>query len=313
MYQFKTKYKLKRRRSIEIVPLIAITLFFVSSFSGCATLSGKEDASESAAQCRLFSRQSAVALEQGNFDEATTLLQKAVAANPTDLESRRQLAETLRERGALPTAVKHIETACQIAAEDPNLAVRAGEFRLELGDLQQAARWTERALTIDSKLPEAWALRGRIWGAAGKTDRALTDLYHALQYSPRSPEILWSIAKIHEQRGKPQRCLTTIHNLIDTYPPGQEPQSLLVMQGQALAALERHQDAVSSFAVACERGQADAEILYAMAHSQQKCGHINQAIASAKRALESNAGHQPTLQLLASLKGSTVPSDTIRR
>ena len=65
-------------------------------------------------------------------------------------------------------------------------------------------------------------------------------------FAPDSPDVLLDVAIIYRESGQPERCLTTLHQLHDTYPPGEEPQSVLVLEGLALIDLGRPQQAIES-------------------------------------------------------------------
>ena len=50
---------------------------------------------------------------------------------------------------------------------------------------------------------------------------------------------------LYRQRGQATRSLTTLHHLLETYPPGEEPQSVLMLEGLTLLDLGRPQQAAA--------------------------------------------------------------------
>ena len=77
---------------------------------GCASLRRYKLIPESVTACRDLQREGATALERGHGARAQDLLAEAVAANPNDVDARRQLAEVLWQAGqpgeAVPTSSK---------------------------------------------------------------------------------------------------------------------------------------------------------------------------------------------------------------
>ena len=63
---------------------------------------------------------------------------------------------------------------------------------------------------------------------------------------------------LYRQLGQPARALATLHHLLDTYPPGEEPQLSLLLEGQTLADLGRPTQAAESLHAAVRRGPPNA-------------------------------------------------------
>ena len=92
-----------------------------------------------------------------------------------------------------------------------------------------------------------------------------------------------------------------LENLADTYPPGEEPQQVLYLEGLAQFALGRDSEAIDSFASACQRGRPTPEILFRLAEAQVRDGRNADAQASAQRALAIEPNHRPSRSLLEAL------------
>ncbi|MEN0109408.1 MAG: tetratricopeptide repeat protein [Planctomycetota bacterium] len=272
---------------------------------GCAlTRSGK--GSEYVQQAKSMWRRGVAALETGRVDEAESLLRQAAEAAPEDPDAQRHLAEALWQSGQRTEAVTRAELACRCAPRDSGAAVRAGQMRLEAGDAQRSIDWADAAIAADTRSATAWALRGRAHRRLGRPERALADFQQALRFAPNDPALLTDVAMLHRARGDHRRCLTTLHQVIDSYPPGHEPASALAMVGESYLALGRARDAADSFRVAASRGPADAQLLYGLAEAQAACGQTDAAIADARRAIEADAAHTPSRELLARLEGQVV-------
>ncbi len=291
--------------------LAAAILF--ASCAGCATFGRRGPTAEKNAACREFSRQGITAMERGQWQQAETLLQQAIDASPVDAEAHRAMAEVLWHRGAAAQAREHVATAVGSRPDDARLAVRAGEMALATGEPTAAMRHAEHAIRLDPQLAPAWAVRGRVFWQLQQPDRAMADLQRALEFAPDSSDVLLDLAVMYRDRGQPARCLTTLHHLHDTYPPGEEPQGVLVLEGLTLLDLGRPQQACEPLLAASQRGPTSAEVLYYLARAQFDTGRYSDATAAVQQALAIDASHQASRQLLAQLAAHTPPEEPQRR
>jgi len=281
---------------------------------GCA-LSKKKLVSESIATCRQLSREGVTAMEMGQWEQAEKLLVEAVAASPTDVDARRSLSEVLWQRGSFRDAVIHMEAAVRLDPRHAPTVVQAGEMLLNVGAVDRAMERAETALELDPMLAGAWTLRGQIHRRRGDLDLALADLQYALRFAPHDAKSLLDVAQIYYDQGRPQRSLATLHHLLDTYPPGEEPQAAIWLEGLAYSSLGRHSEAVESLKMATTRGEPPSELLFHLARSEQAAGQPAAATATLQRALALDSGHEPSRLMLAQLQtsGAPAPGGTIRR
>lgn len=285
---------------IAFVAVLAAIL--VTGAGGCTSLRRKNALAESVGQCRQLSREGVAALEHGDSARARLLLQQAVAAGPHDVDARRVLADVLWREGAAEEAVEHIQKAVELDPNHTPTMVRSGEMLLGLGDVARAEQRAEEALALDATQSGAWALRGRVFRRRGQGERALADFHQALRYNPRAADVLLETAQVQYELGRPQRCLTTLQSLEETYTPGEEPRSVLWLEGLALAAVNRKQDAVDALYAASTRGAPEPELLYQLAQAQNQIGQAAAATASARQAAD--AGHAGGRSLLAQIQAA---------
>lgn len=284
-------------------PLLAITLIGSLLLPGCA-MTRRNQRPDYVAQAKQMWRRGVTALESGKLGEAESWLRQAAEASPDDAPTQRHLAETLWQSGQHDEALECAEAACRCAPQDCESTVRAGQMRLAQGDAGQANDWAERSIDLNTRSADAWALRGRSHQKLGDTDRALADYQQALRYAPNDPQLLTDVALLHRARGDHRRCLTTLHQLIDAYPPGQEPAGALALAGESYLALGRASDAADTLQLASARGPADADLLYRLAEAQAACGNHDLAMADARRALDLDSQHDGSRQLLARLRST---------
>ena len=291
----------------------AIVSLLLSLTSGCAVFGRRGHSTAEVTAARELSRQGVAALEAGQPQQAEELLKKSLAASPDDASSRRYMAETLWRRGAGDDAILQIGEAVRLEPTNATLAVRAGEMYLAVGRREAAVEQAERAIRLDPTLAGAWALRGRCFVKMNQPDRALADLERAVELAPDRSDLLLEVASAYRQRGENTRCLTAIYHLLDSYPSGEEPQPVLVMQGQTLMDLGRPQQAADAFLAAIQHGPPNADLYFFLAQSYSAAGKANEASAAAQQALAINGGHDASRQLLAQLAAHTDPGTPQRR
>ncbi|MBI3836938.1 MAG: tetratricopeptide repeat protein [Planctomycetia bacterium] len=284
-----------------------------AALAGCRTLSRQGPVPQSVATARQLTQQGITARDRGDWKRAESLLGRAVQTNPTDPDARRNYAETLWRRGALQEALRQLEEARRVAAEDPGLVVRTGELRLALGQVNYANRMADEALELDPKFAPAWALRGRVAEASGQMRQALADYQRSLGYAPDSRDVAILVAEAYRQLNEPERALVALQRLADSYSPGEEPQQVLHLEGLALMALGRYDDAVQSLSKAASRDRPSADVLCQLAEAELRLGRVASAQSTVRQALALDPSHAASRTLSARVAAAPPPGRTIMR
>lgn len=272
------------------------------AMAGCRIPGYDGPVSQSVAASRQLARKGVAALERGDPSEAEQWLAKAVRSCPGDSEPRRYYAEALWQKGDREQALAQMREAIKRADEDPVLHRRLAEMYLELGQVEKARESIEKAIDLNPKAPESWAVRGRVLESAGRLREALADYHRALGWLPNDRRILLDVAELYRRLDDPHRALQTLQSLAETYNPGEEPQQVLYLMGLAQLALARYDDAADSFALAADRGPAQAELLYRWAEALWLCGRTENAYQIATIALQTKPDHAACRQLFEQLQ-----------
>jgi tetratricopeptide (TPR) repeat protein len=272
------------------------------SAAGCRSLQRQGPVPKSVAACRQLQQQGVSAMERGDWQRSEELLNQAVRACPIDADARRRYAETLWHRGAANDAIAQLVEAGRLATEDVGIAVKTGELYLATGQLENARRMADHALEFDPKCAPAWAVRAKTLEAAGDMRQALADYQRALGYDANNPDVLLQVAEIYRRLNQPERALVALQSLIDTHPPGEEPQQLLYLQGLAQTALGRYDDAIESFNLANQRGRPTAELFCRLAEAELLAGRPTNSQIAAQQALSLEPNHPSSRALLERLQ-----------
>ena len=114
--------------------------------------------------------------------------------------------------------------------------------------------------------------------------------------------MLLAVAEIYRRLNQPERALVALHALIDAQPPGEESQQLLYLQGLALTAMRRDDDAIESFSLANVRGRPRADILYQQAEAEYLAGRVGNSQIALRQALLLEPNHATSRALLERLR-----------
>jgi tetratricopeptide (TPR) repeat protein len=268
---------------------------------GCTSLYRKPVA-DNVVSARQLSLRGIDAMQHEQWDEAEKLFQRAIETCPADERAHCRYAETLWRRGSAGEAIAHMEKAVQLSGGDPQLLVQVGEMYLAGGQLDKAAQRAERAIRANQQLASAWALQGSVLHQRGHADEALACFHRALSFQPYYPQVQVSVAEIYRQAGRPQRALATLDALADQFAPGEQPQQVAFLQGLALKALGRYDDAVESLTAASQRGPSSADLLYHLSEAQLLAGDPVNARLAVLQALDRDPKHQASQQLKAHIE-----------
>ena len=289
--------------------LVAMTLLG----AGCRLPGREGPVSESLVTSRQFCQQGVAAGERGQWQRAEELLSEAVRTCPSDPEARRHYAEALWHRGQREEAVAELEEATRLAVDNAESHVLLAEKRLAMGELELAGRSAQLAIDVDPKLAGAWFMRGRVRRAAGRAKQALSDYHRALGLAPNDPTTLLEIAEVYRELNEPQRALAALYRLADSYPPEEEPQQVLYLQGLAYGAVNRWDEAAESFSAASTRERPTPEILFRLAEAELHAERPVQAVTAAREALAEDPQHQPARALLAEAEAALRREGTVLR
>ncbi|MEX2111952.1 MAG: tetratricopeptide repeat protein [Pirellulales bacterium] len=296
----------RRRSTARRVLLLTACLLAIC---GCRTFGPKRGPQPQAvATCRQLTEQGISAMERGDWKRAESLLARAVDACPVDVDARRHYAESLAHRQALSESLTQFEEARKLVETDPTLAVRAGEVYLAIGQSQKAQAMADEALRLDPKHAPAWTLRGRVAGAAGQPRQALASYQRALGYEPDSQATAILVAETYRQLNQPERALVTLQAVSSKCAPGDEPQQVLYLEGIALAALGRYDEATRNLAQAARADRPSAEILCAWADAELHTGNLVRAQACVQEALLVDPQHSRSRALMTRLAGVAPPA-----
>lgn len=264
--------------------LLAVTAVLET---GCRAIRRFGESRQTIAARRL-SGQGFQAMHDGQWDIAETLFTDALQVSKTDDRAHWGLAESYWNRGEKELAVRQMEQAVRLSADDPKFVQRLGRMYLDLDRLEEAESHSTRALESMRDSAEAWALRGDCLQAAGRADEALAAYHRALALQPDYPHVQLQAAEIYRAQRRYDRLLATLDRLQDGVGTDDAPARVDLLQGVAMKRLGRSEEARRCFARASTKEPDDATPHLELASLAIERGDIAQARQSLELATRLN-------------------------
>ena len=254
---------------------------------GCAAI--RQQVTQRSEKCSSLCEQACEARAQGWPDQAELLLNEAIRHRPKDLETRRQLAEAMREAGRHDEALAELAELVQLHPRDAKLRTRYATLLWSEKDTAAAARAADVALRLDPQSIDALFVKARADAARGDYEDALASYVRLLQLAPDRLDARFELAEVHIQRGHPDQACPVLRDALPNATATCEQRAEAEWRlGLAYAAADRWTDAANHLARAIEQREA--------------CDRDWQCLAAAKSLAGQDAGEIRAMARLASAR-----------
>ncbi len=244
------------------------------------------------------------AQQRGNDSHAESLFSKAVAACPDDHKARQKYAELLLKRGEVQNAVAHMEKAIESSNNDPEMIVQLGEIYFPIGDHQSSKVFAERALAGNQKNMEAWLLKANSCEQLGNPQGALQAYLRVLELDEKNANARFALAGVYQKLGKPQRALSNLAMIRRTFPPGQEPENLVLLEGEVLMAMNRNSEAATRISEIVDRESPSAKAFLTYSTILERLGDKTNSRLIMSRAMDLYPGSASIRERMAAMNQS---------
>ena len=278
-----------------------VVLLFASINVGCRNFVQRKSNSQLVA-ARQLSLRGADALQRSRQEDAEVLFSEALQKSPLDERAHWGYATTLWKRGDRQRAIVHMREALRLSGKNPEYAIRLGEMNLEMGDQKSARESALSVLSANRNYAEAWALLGDTHQFERDWPASLECYHRALLIRSDYPRMQMSVAEIYRHTGRPQRALAALDRMTDLRSTASTDPEVLLIRGQALADLNRPQEAAESLAMASERmpsTRVDKQIQ--IVHAQHRIGELVPARMTLGKLIASNSNDPEVLRLQSML------------
>jgi len=295
---------LHHKQLAVFVTLVAIVL---SSLTGCRLFSPRVTL-ETLTTAAEIERRGDQLYKSGQYKAAADRFEEAAAMVTSDQLVRRKLADTYWAENRYNAAIAAMRTAIKLANPvfDREIRqewfVRLAEMYLDVGNVDRALHWVDRAIEENPQMLPARVVRGSIFARVQSYTAALEDYHYALslmaeESSAERVRVEIEVARIYSQQQRPHRVLA-MTSAIDprTLQPTQAIDVHLI-RAMALRDRQRFADAVRELQqiLVLDANHAQAHFVLASTYWQQ--GDIVRAQSSLAEVFRLNPNHPAALRL----------------
>lgn len=295
---------LHHKQLAVFVTLVAIVL---SSLTGCRLFSPRVTL-ETLTTAAEIERRGDQLYKSGQYKAAADRFEEAAAMVTSDQLVRRKLADTYWAENRYNAAIAAMRTAIKLANPvfDREIRqewfVRLAEMYLDVGNVDRALHWVDRAIEENPQMLPARVVRGSIFARVQSYNAALEDYHYALslmaeESSAERVRVEIEVARIYSQQQRPHRVLA-MTSAIDprTLQPNQAIDVHLI-RAMALRDRQRFADAVRELQqiLVLDANHAQAHFVLASTYWQQ--GDIVRAQSSLAEVFRLNPNHPAALRL----------------
>lgn len=245
-------------------------------------------------------------LKQGNRDEATRCLTRALELQPFYASAHYNLGIALAESGRPSEAAEHFEEALHLEPDLTDAQVNLGNALVQAGRAADAIRHYEAALQLEPGAADVHINLGLALAKLGRLEEAVGHYEKALRLQPDNAETHLKLANTLAAAGRAPEALEQYEETLRLRP---EYAEALNDFGLALARMGRLQEAIIRFAQAV-RIKPD----YAVAHlnlgvALLQLHRVAEAIVHLEQAVRIDPNLTQAREILARLK--TLPQTEI--
>lgn len=195
--------------------------------------------------------------EEGRYDEALTLVGRALQIDPGSFEALLQRGLALRALGRIAEAASSYEAALALRPDSATALYNCGNALASLARLEEALQCFDRAVELDPSDAAALNNRGVVLRDLLRDADALASFDAALALRPEYPEALNNRGNALQALGRYTEAIESYERALRERPTYAEA---LNNRGNALLALDRCTEALENYhqALAIQPGYAEA-------------------------------------------------------
>jgi tetratricopeptide (TPR) repeat protein len=222
-------------------------------------------------------------LASRRFDDSLRILNLAIRNNPKEPTFLTDLAQYYRGAGKIEEAKKVIDGMAARPSDFPDAFQIAGDFYLQLGDLEESVRQYEKGIAAFPTDKRTYQIRlvalYMLWRRPADAERINNAI---LQEHPKDADAFVNRASIESERGDLTHAISDLETAIHIAPNNSVAHYNL---GRALLAAKQPERARFQFSEAIRFGPTNTPARLALAGIQLDAGEYGKAVTSAEEAL----------------------------
>lgn len=242
-------------------------------------------------------RSAAARVLSGHSDAEAAALIRPLCDDPVRLV-RLDAVWGLHERRDRPQpAYGELTTYLDNISDQPAGALRQTQFALDEKRMEDALKWSAKAVAWDANSGEEHQIRAVVLNMAGKREEAIAELKKACELDPKNAQHPFMLALLYGEAEQPDAAIARLKDAVTIDPSFVRAWYNL---GLSQAQKEDLAGAIISLKKAEELQPGSPEFPYARATVHARAGQMVEARQAAERA--QSLGYQPAAQLLQQLQ-----------
>ena len=225
----------------------------------------------------------ALLIDADQFVEARELLDARHAFAPDDAETEFQLGNLWRSQGHLEEALDHLQRARDLLPEAPELHTNLGVVLQQLGRLDEATAAHRQAIALDPTFERALTNLGHCLITSGDYSEAVATFERVVTMLPRSGRVAQNLAHAFRHAQRYDEAIRWFDTAIELDPALIGAHNGL---GNCYREISKYERAARAYNQASSLDPRNAEILYNLAIPHVDMGALDEALAVADRAIE---------------------------
>jgi len=153
--------------------------------------------------------------QQGNYDEAFSYFNKAIALEPDNAEAFRERGITYGNKGNLDQASSDLGKAIELFPDFADAYHDRANVYSTRGDIDNAISDLNQAIIINPDFVEAYHDRGKAYSVKGDTDSAISDYDKAIEIDPYFSDAYQSRAEAYFSKQDYDKSWADVHTVED--------------------------------------------------------------------------------------------------
>lgn len=300
-----------RRQPRHSTCVWALAMFFLLNATGCQSI--QKRMTQDSAKCGALCAKAREARERGNSDQADHFINEALRQKPGDIDTQRQLAETMWTSGRKAEAVNLYTEMCAQQPKNMKMAERLAVMLWEIDQPTKASILAGNVLQTNPQSKDAILIKARMAVIEGQLDDALTSYLQLSQIDPDDVTISFELGQLHLRRGHPDRaCLVFLSAHQNSDATSQQQAEIEWMLGVAYARCERWPQALTALEHSIDRAHASAEDWCLLSRVRLECGDVSGAQEDLVRAFSRDPKSAEARRLAERIEVSTASATAAR-
>jgi tetratricopeptide (TPR) repeat protein len=235
-------------------------------------------------------------LDQGRFEDATTLLERARDEGVQDIRLQAYLADAYRQANQFDRAIEAINKVIAEYPKNEEYVFIRGRIHFDRGNYETAREDFNRAYELNPRFHDAYFYVGRTAHATGDFSTALKIFRHVLDYMPERGDFHYFMAMTLEELNRTAQALDEYRKATAVDPEfGRRDPLVYIRRGRLLSRMNYTVEGRRDIERALEIAPDRLETRIAMGELEYKDKNYAAAIDHFETALEKNA-EQPQAQ-----------------